>query len=122
MSKHQLQSILGLLLYVHKCVKPARIFLNRMLDLLRSCHGRQKIRLTSDFKRDLRWFAKFLPTYNGILLYDHRQVDVTLELDACLTGFGGRSFCLSPAHQKRFLKLDHSTPRDGKHSHSHKTV
>ena len=52
---------------------------------------RQKIKLTSDFKRDLRWFAKFLPTYNGILLCDHRQVDVTLELDACLTGFGGRS-------------------------------
>ena len=41
-SKRQLQSILGLLLYVHKCVKPARIFVNRMLDLLRSCHGCQK--------------------------------------------------------------------------------
>ena len=53
--------------------------------------GAKKIRLTSDFKRDLRWFAKFLPTYNGISLYDHKQVDVTLELDACLTGFGGRS-------------------------------
>ena len=90
-SKRQLQSILGLLLYVHKCVKPARIFLNRMLELLRSCQGRQKIKLTPDFKRDLRWFAKFLPTYNGISLYDHRQVDVTLELDACLTGFGGCS-------------------------------
>ena len=41
-SKHQLQSILGLLLYVHKCVKPARVFLNRMLELLRSAHGHQK--------------------------------------------------------------------------------
>ena len=90
-SKHQLQSILGLLLYVHKCVKPARVFLNRMLDLLRSAHLRQKIVLTPDFKRDLRWFAKFLPHYNGTSLYDHRPVDVTLELDACLTGFGGHS-------------------------------
>ena len=34
-SKHQLQSILGLLFYIHKCVKPACVFLNRMLDLLR---------------------------------------------------------------------------------------
>ena len=90
-SKRQLQSILGLLLYVHKCVKPARVFLNRMLELLRSAHMRQKIVLTPDFKRDLRWFAKFLPHYNGTSLYDHRPVDVTLELDACLTGFGGRS-------------------------------
>ena len=90
-TKHQLQSILGLLLYVHKCVKPARVFLNRMLDVLRSDHGRQKIYLTPDFKRDLGWFDKFLNTYNGVLLYDHRSIDVTLELDACLTGFGDRS-------------------------------
>ena len=41
--KLQLQSILGLLLYVHKCVKPTRVFLNRMLELLRSAHGRQKV-------------------------------------------------------------------------------
>ena len=87
-SKCQLQSILGLLLYVHKCCKPARFFLNRMLELLRTGHGRQKILLTPDFKRDLRWFAKFLPTYHGVSLYNHKPVDLTLELDACLTGFG----------------------------------
>ena len=39
-SKRQLQSILGLLLYIHKCVRPARVLLNRML--LRSAHGRSK--------------------------------------------------------------------------------
>ena len=50
-SKRQLKSILGLLLYVHKCVKPARIFLSRMLELLRSSHPTQRITLTSDFKR-----------------------------------------------------------------------
>ena len=85
-SKRELQSILGLLLYVHKCVKPAQIFLNRMLDLLRSAHNRQKVTLTPDFKRDLRWFTKFLPVYNGVSLYDHRPINLTLELDACLTG------------------------------------
>ena len=81
-TKRQLQSLLGLLLYVHKCVKPARAFLNRMLALL--------LDLTSDFRRDLMWFGKFLPLYNGVSLYDHRPVDFTLELDACLTGLGGR--------------------------------
>ena len=67
-TKHELQSILGLLLYIHKCVKPACVFLNRMLDLLRFAHGRQKVMLTPDFKRDLRWFSKFLPAYNGVSL------------------------------------------------------
>ena len=42
-----------------------------------------------DFKRDLRWFAKFLPSYNGVSLYNHKPAELTLELDACLTGFGG---------------------------------
>ena len=88
-TKRQLQSILGMLLYVHKCVKPARAFLNRMLALLRSGHAAQKITLTSEFKRDLKWFDKFLPLYNGVSFYDHRPIDHTLELDACLTGLGG---------------------------------
>ena len=49
-SKRQLQSILGLLLYIHKCVKPARVFINRMLELLRSTHATQRITLTTDLK------------------------------------------------------------------------
>ena len=35
-TKKQLQSLLGQLLYVHKCVNPARAFLNRMLEVV--CH------------------------------------------------------------------------------------
>ena len=56
--KRQLQSILGLLLYVHKCVKPARIFLDQMLELLRSSHATQRITLTSEFKGNLNWFCR----------------------------------------------------------------
>ena len=89
-TKRQLQIILGLLLYVHKCVKPARVFLNRMLDLLRASHNNNQISLTDDFKRDLAWFEKFLSTYNGVNLYDHKPIHETLELDACLTSLGGR--------------------------------
>ena len=44
-TKRQLQSLLGLLLYIHKCVKPARVFLNRMLELLRGAHGSKFISL-----------------------------------------------------------------------------
>ena len=89
-TKRQLQSILGLLLYVHKCVRPARVFLNRMLELLRASHTSQKITLTQNFKCNLRWFDKFLAKYNGVNLYDHAVIHQVLELDACLTGLGGR--------------------------------
>ena len=75
-SKHQLHSILGLLLYVHKCVKLARIFINRMLELLRLVHATQRITLTTDFKCELQWFATFLPQYNSVFMYDHRAIDI----------------------------------------------
>ena len=52
-TKRQKQSILGLLLYVHKCVKPACAFLNRVLLLLRSGHASQKISLTPEFSGGL---------------------------------------------------------------------
>ena len=88
-SKRQLQSLLGNLLYIHKCVKPSRVFLNRMLELLRANYEATSITLTQEFKRDLRWFERFLTAYNGTSFFDHKKVFDTVELDACLTGLGG---------------------------------
>ena len=110
-TKRQLQSMLGLLLYIHKCVKPARAFLNCMLALLRSGHVYQKIDLTSDFRRDLRWFGKFLPLYNGVSLYDHRPIDFTLELDAFdCSGRKVEQVCVSPPHSLWLYELFHCSP------------
>ena len=83
-SKRELQSLLGNLLYVHKCVAPARIFLNRMLELLRKNYDACTIQLTHDFKRDLRWFKTFLHKYDGVSFYDHVKAHHVVELDACL--------------------------------------
>ena len=59
-SRKQLQSLLGNLLYIHKRIKTACIFLNRMLDLLRDNYDIEKITLTEEFRRDLRWFNALL--------------------------------------------------------------
>ena len=64
------------LLYVHKCVRPACAFLNRMLDLLHHAPDPSCISLTENFRQ-------FLPMYNGVSLYTYK------ELEACLTGLGG---------------------------------
>ena len=89
-TKRQLQSLLGNLLYMHKCVHPARIFLIHMLDLLRQNYDSKNITITVKFKRDLRWLKKFLKNYNGISFDDHVRSRDILELDACLTGLGDR--------------------------------
>ena len=59
-SKTELQSLLGSLLYISKCVRPARYFLNRMLQLLRNNIHSRHIFLTDEFCQDLNWFCVFL--------------------------------------------------------------
>ena len=64
LSKKAYQSLIAKLLYIQKCVKPSRIFVNRSLALFRAKVG-PKIALTHDFHQDLDWFVRFLPHFNG---------------------------------------------------------
>ena len=58
-TKNQFQSLLGSLLYITKCVQPARFFLNRMLQLLRDNTTKSVITLDEKFYKDLNWFNTF---------------------------------------------------------------
>ena len=89
-TKKQLQSLLGSLLYVSKCIKVARIFLSRMLNTLRNHFSDNIITLDEEFKKDLNWFAKLLPKFNGVSFFEKRPIKATIELDASLTGLGAR--------------------------------
>ena len=89
-SKRQLQSVIGSLMFIHKVVKPARYFINRLLDTLRNMNG-SKTRMNEAVKRDINWFLLFVEHFNGTTTSMHKRLycsDV-IELDACLTGLGG---------------------------------
>ena len=88
-SKNDLQSLLGSLLYITKCVKSSRFFLNRMLQLLRDNFESNSIILTPDFFKDLHWFQTFLQIYNGVTIYHVTPLFENIHLDASLTGLGG---------------------------------
>ena len=91
LSRRAFQSLLGKLLYIQKCVKPSRVFLNRILALYRANSHLHKIYLSSDFHKDIAWFLTFLPSFNGTSYLKKNAVDSvqSLYLDACLTGMGG---------------------------------
>ena len=90
LSKKNFQSLLGKLIYLHKCVVPARIFINRMLELFRNNSHKKKIHLSTSFFQDLAWFQKFLPHFNGTTIFrkPHIPESEALHLDACLSGMG----------------------------------
>ena len=89
MSKRELQSLLGKLLYVSRCVRGSRIFLNRILQLLRDHHSRNRIILTREFHYDLLWFLKFLRSFNGVVVFRRARASQTVFVDATLTRIGG---------------------------------
>ena len=64
-TRNQLQKLLGHLIYISRCIKPARLFVNRMLQLLRSIPLNNRKDLDLGFFRDLRWFTTFLDNFNG---------------------------------------------------------
>ena len=88
-TKQELQSLLGSLLYITKCVKSSRMFLNCMLQLLRDNTHKNVISLTQDFHKDLHWFNVFLQSYNEVTMYHITPLLKQMHRDASLQGLGG---------------------------------
>ena len=92
-SRRELQSLVGKLMFISKCVRQSRVFINRIIHMLRklgSAHYRTK--LTVQFTKDLAWWERFLTVYNGISIIpesDWSAPDSVISTDACLTGCGG---------------------------------
>ena len=92
---HQLESLIGRLIYVSKLATPARQFMNRILSHRRSVTDTRPGALPEGVRDDIRWFCRFLPVYNGFALIRPRLVHSRqVFTDACLVGGGG--FC--PPH------------------------
>ena len=89
-SRHKLQSLLGLMAFVTSCVHPARIFMAALLNGLRYLQRSEFLYLNDEIKSDLQRWLAFLPQYNGISLIPPSVYCVdTIVTDACLIGVGG---------------------------------
>ena len=86
-TKKQLQSVLGLLLHVAKCVHPARLFVSRLLEALRAAHH-NTIKVSEEMKADFRWFTEFCGQWNGKSYIPAVQPAREIYVDACLSGIG----------------------------------
>ena len=95
-NKVELQSLVGKLCFVTKCVRQSKVFLNRVLELLRSFTSNQStITLTDSFKKDIRWWFRFVSEFNGVSFIpapNWNEPDVTFATDSCLSSCGGHCF------------------------------
>ena len=90
-TKQQIQSLAGRLNHVCLCVRPARPFMGRILATLREANHAPSATISSDFKRDVKWFVEFARLTNRRLLIEPKCPVMTIECDACLSGAGGFS-------------------------------
>ena len=93
----QLQSLVGQLMFVSKCVRQSRIFVSRILDLMRGVNApHHHLCLKSEFRKDLHWWRHFLPLYNGVslILTSQWSPPDTVFLNGCLSFRLWRCFVL----------------------------
>jgi hypothetical protein len=85
-----LHVIIGHLIFLHKAVKPARVFVNRILALLRKMGEAPKAAIDEGTKQDLQWFMAFAHAANcTVVIYKCLLPWLDIFVDASLSGLGG---------------------------------
>ena len=89
--KRRVQSLVGKLVHISKCVLPGRKFLCRILMALRGTPDNGYTNISSEFRADVMWFRLYAELSNGVSLIDPPPMEFTIECDSCLLGGGGHS-------------------------------
>jgi len=92
-TKSELKSLIGMLSFVSKCVRQRRLFLARILAMLRNVKRySHHVKLSQEFFRDIHWWLRFIHVYNGVSIIPTSawsSPDAVFATDACLSGCDG---------------------------------
>ncbi len=94
LSRREMQSLIGKCLHVAHCSKPARLFVNSLLNDLRQMKANKKCVLSEQSRMDLLWFRDMLPEYNGVHFFtppplpSHLQVIIGVLDGQCYAAAG----------------------------------
>ena len=100
-TKRELQALIGHLSYAAFVVLPGRTFLRRMIDTMSLAKlPHHNVRLTTEFRSDLHWWASFLPLWNGRSILPASEPGHVLTTDA-----SGRWGCGAVTEQGEYFQL-----------------
>ena len=90
-TKRALQSLVGQLLWVARCVEHSRCFICRLLAGLRSLEElHHKLSITSEMHSDILWWYSYIREFNGVsFMIDPLNITSSYAGDACKKGAGG---------------------------------
>ena len=87
-TRKQMDSVIGKLLHISKCIRHARIFVARLLEATRG-ERKAHIPVSEDIISDLEWFASFAKQWNGIALMDRGRSTRDISVSVTPTGIAG---------------------------------
>ena len=77
-TRREIESLVGKLQFMGKCVKPGRIFVARLINWMKTLPRQGRHTVPLEARKDIAWWGRFLQQYNGIsILWLHNN----LELD-----------------------------------------
>ena len=90
--RKEVESLIGKLQFLAKCVRAGRIFLSRLIQWIRGMDRSQKYTIPHEARKDIAWWARCAQEHNGVsLIWLHKdpQTDNIIATDACSIGYGG---------------------------------
>ena len=90
-SKKDIQSLVGRLVHIAKCIKPARRFISRILRTLAQAPDSGQTWISNAFKADVGWFLQYAKHANGKHLIQPSRTEFHIECDSSMEGGGGHS-------------------------------
>ena len=105
--RREVESLVGKLQFMAKCVRAGRIFLARLIQWIRTMDRRHLYSIPLEARKDIAWWARFAQEYNGVSLMwliKEPATDTVVQTDACLIGYGG--ICGQEYFRGRFPKQD----------------
>ena len=103
--RQEVESLIGKLQFLAKCVRPGRIFLSRLIQWIKGMDRSHMYPIPLEARKDIAWWARFIQQYNGVsLLWLIKQpgMDTIIKTDACKRGYGG--ICGDQYFRGRFPK------------------
>jgi hypothetical protein len=89
-TKTNLQALIGSLMFLHKAIKPARLFVNHILTLLRDMGEAPQVAIDEGTHQGLRWFIACAHAVNGsVTIFKCLRQRLDIFVDASLQGLGG---------------------------------
>ena len=101
--RREVESLIGKLQFMAKCIRAGRIFLGRLIQWIRTMNRKDQYNIPVEARKDIAWWGRCAHQYNGVsLIWLHKEpgTDVILQTDACPKGYGG--ICGSEYFRGRF--------------------